>query len=206
MKDVVEGPDGKARCPWAAGTPDYLDYHDSEWGRPLHGESELYERLTLEAFQSGLSWLTILRKRESFRRAFDGFEIEKVAGYGARELERLMGDAGIVRNRKKIEAAISNAKAALELHARGETLDELLWSFAPDSKAHPAPGSARRRPGHQPGVDRDGQGAEAARLRLRRAHHRLRHDAGRRSRQRPPRGVCLPPPDAKRRRRKLMRR
>jgi len=150
VKDVVEGPDGKARCPWAAGTPDYLDYHDSEWGRPLHGESELYERLTLEAFQSGLSWLTILRKRESFRRAFDGFEIEKVAGYGARELERLMGDAGIVRNRKKIEAAISNAKAALELHARGETLDELLWSFAPASKAHPAPGSLADVPATSP--------------------------------------------------------
>jgi DNA-3-methyladenine glycosylase I len=132
-----EGPDGKPRCPWALGTPDYIEYHDSEWGRPLHGESELFERLTLEAFQSGLSWLTILRKRENFRRAFDGFDIEKVAAYGARDVTRLMEDAGIVRNRKKIEAAISNAKAARELHAAGETLDELLWGFAPESQTAP---------------------------------------------------------------------
>jgi DNA-3-methyladenine glycosylase I len=138
---LAEGPDGKPRCWWCLGTPDYLDYHDSEWGRPLHGEAELYERLTLEAFQSGLSWLTILRKRENFRRAFDGFEIEKVAAYGAGEFERLMDDAGIVRNRKKIEAAIANAKAVRELHAGGETLDELLWSFAPDPRARPAPKS-----------------------------------------------------------------
>src|SRR3954465_1787624 len=105
------GPDGKLRCPWALGTPDYIDYHDSEWGRPLHGEAELFERLTLEAFQSGLSWLTILRKRENFRRAFDGFDIEKVAAYGANDTKRLLADARIVRNRKKIEAAITNAGA-----------------------------------------------------------------------------------------------
>jgi DNA-3-methyladenine glycosylase I len=139
MNEVVEGPDGKPRCPWALGTPDYLDYHDFEWGRPLHGEVELFERLTLEAFQSGLSWLTILRKRENFRRAFDGFDIEKVAAYGAKDFRRLMADAGIVRNRKKIEAAISNAKAARELHANGENLDELLWSFAPDPDSRPVP-------------------------------------------------------------------
>jgi len=133
----LAGPDGKPRCPWALGTPDYLDYHDTEWGRPLHGESELYERLTLEAFQSGLSWLTILRKRESFRRAFDGFEIERVAGYGADEVARLLQDAGIVRNRRKIEAAITNAQAIRELHDAGETLEELLWSFAPDPGPSP---------------------------------------------------------------------
>jgi DNA-3-methyladenine glycosylase I len=133
------GPDGKPRCPWALGTPDYIDYHDSEWGRPLHREEELFERLTLEAFQSGLSWLTILRKRENFRRAFDGFEIEKVAGYGVKEERRLMADAGIVRNKKKIEAAIANAKATRELHAAGESLDELLWSFAPDPDSRSAP-------------------------------------------------------------------
>jgi DNA-3-methyladenine glycosylase I len=139
MNGVEKGPDGKPRCWWCLGTEDYLGYHDDEWGRPVHDESHLYERLVLEAFQSGLSWLTILRKRENFRRAFDGFDIEKVAAYGDKDLRRLMGDAGIVRNRKKIEAAIANAKAARELHAGGETLDELLWSFAPDPDSRPAP-------------------------------------------------------------------
>ena len=138
MNGVADGPDGRPRCPWALGTPDYLDYHDHEWGRPLHGERELFERLTLEAFQSGLSWLTILRKRENFRRAFDDFEIEQVAGYGGPEVERLLDDAGIIRNRRKIEAAITNAQAARELHKEGETLDELIWSFAPDEE-RPAP-------------------------------------------------------------------
>jgi DNA-3-methyladenine glycosylase I len=136
---LENGPDGKPRCGWAVGTADYLDYHDKEWGQPLHGERELFERLTLEAFQSGLSWLTILRKRENFRRAFDGFEIEKVAVYGKSEFERLMADAGIVRNRKKIEAAIANARAARELHAAGESLDELIWGFAPDPDSRPVP-------------------------------------------------------------------
>jgi DNA-3-methyladenine glycosylase I len=138
---VENGPDGKPRCWWSLGTPDYIDYHDSEWGRPLHGEAHLYERLTLEAFQSGLSWLTILRKRENFRRAFDGFDIEKVAAYGKRDVARLLSDEGIVRNRKKIDAAIANARAARELHAAGETLDEVIWSFAPDPESRPAPKS-----------------------------------------------------------------
>jgi len=137
---VEPGPDGKPRCWWCLGSPDYLDYHDTEWGRPLHGESELFERLTLEAFQSGLSWLTILRKRENFRRAFDGFDVERIAEYGDADMERLLGDVGIVRNRKKIEAAITNAKAAREMHARGETLDELIWSFAA-ADSRPAPPS-----------------------------------------------------------------
>jgi DNA-3-methyladenine glycosylase I len=139
VNGVEPGPDGRPRCPWALGRPDYLDYHDDEWGRPLHGDAELFERLSLEAFQSGLSWLTILRKRENFRRAFDGFEIERVAAYGDEDVARLLADAGIVRNRKKIDAAITNAQAARELHARGETLDELIWSFAPDPSSRPAP-------------------------------------------------------------------
>jgi DNA-3-methyladenine glycosylase I len=137
MSGVEAGPDGKPRCPWALGTSDYLDYHDREWGRPLHGEHELFERLTLEAFQSGLSWLTILRKRENFRRAFDEFDVDRVAGYGARDVKRLLAEAGIIRNRRKIEATITNARAVRELHANNETLDELIWSFAP----HP-PGPA----------------------------------------------------------------
>jgi DNA-3-methyladenine glycosylase I len=139
VSGLGEGPDGRPRCWWALGTPDYLDYHDSEWGKPLHGETELYERLTLEAFQSGLSWLTILRKRENFRRAFDGFDIELVAAYGDEDVARLLADAGIVRNRKKIDAAITNANAIRELHAAGERLDELVWSFAPDPGSRPAP-------------------------------------------------------------------
>jgi DNA-3-methyladenine glycosylase I len=137
-KAVELGPDGKPRCWWCLGSEDLLAYHDEEWARPLHGERELFERLTLEAFQSGLSWLTILRKRENFRRAFDGFDVERIAEYRAKDVRRLLADAGIVRNRKKIEAAITNAKATRELHASGETLDELIWSFAePDSR--PAP-------------------------------------------------------------------
>jgi DNA-3-methyladenine glycosylase I len=139
VNGVKAGPDGKPRCPWALGT-DYIGYHDDEWGRPLHGEAELFERLTLEAFQSGLSWLTILRKRENFRRAFDRFEIEKVAEYGDEEVERLLGDAGIIRNRRKIEASITNARAARELHAAGETLDELIWSYAPEQRPAPRTG------------------------------------------------------------------
>jgi DNA-3-methyladenine glycosylase I len=125
---VVVGTDGRVRCWWAGSAPEYIEYHDNEWGRPLHGEDQLYERLCLEAFQSGLSWLTILRKRPAFRRAFDGFVIAKVAAYGPADVERLMGDPAIVRNRAKIEASINNASVAMELDV---SLDELLWSFAP---------------------------------------------------------------------------
>ncbi|AVT30084.1 MULTISPECIES: DNA-3-methyladenine glycosylase I [unclassified Plantactinospora] len=131
MTDLVIGADGLARCGWGAGTPDYAVYHDEEWGRPLHGDDALYERLTLEAFQSGLSWLTILRKRPAFRRAFDGFHLATVAGYGDAEVARLMADAGIVRNRAKIDAAIANARAALDLP---DGLAALLWSFAPAAR------------------------------------------------------------------------
>jgi DNA-3-methyladenine glycosylase I len=136
---VEAGPDGRPRCWWCLGTEDLLPYHDDEWGRPLHDDRDLFERLTLEAFQSGLSWLTILRKRENFRRAFDGFDVERVAEYGDADFARLMDDAGIVRNRKKIEAAITNAQAIRALQAGGETLDELLWSFAPDAESRPVP-------------------------------------------------------------------
>jgi DNA-3-methyladenine glycosylase I len=127
---LVVGADGLARCAWGASTPDYTAYHDEEWGRPVHGERSLYERITLEAFQSGLSWLTILRKREGFRSAFAGFDPEVVAAYDDRDRERLMADAGIVRNRAKIAAAITNAGAVLALREEGG-LDELFWSFAP---------------------------------------------------------------------------
>ncbi|MEV0810743.1 DNA-3-methyladenine glycosylase I [Micromonospora sp. NPDC050200] len=132
MTDLVTGPDGLTRCAWGSSTPDYAAYHDTEWGRPLRGDDALYERLTLEAFQSGLSWLTILRKRPAFRLAFDEFRIERVAGYGEADVARLLADAGIVRNRAKIEAAVANARAALELP---DGLSPLLWSYAPPPRA-----------------------------------------------------------------------
>lgn len=128
MSDAVLGADGRARCGWAGSTPDYLAYHDEEWGVPLHGEQALYERLSLEGFQSGLSWITILRKRDAFRQAFADFDPAVVAEFTEVDVERLMADARIVRNRAKILAAIKNAKAVLELDGG---LDELLWSFAP---------------------------------------------------------------------------
>lgn len=138
--DAIVGADGQRRCPWAGSTPDYVQYHDVEWGQPVHGDQPLFERLTLEAFQSGLSWLTILRKRENFRSAFDGFEIDRIAGYGDADCARLMADPGIVRNRRKIEATVTNARAARALLDRdGDgSLDRLIWSFQPESQPRPS--------------------------------------------------------------------
>ena len=130
------GSDGRLRCPWAAAAPDYRDYHDNEWGVPVHGEDALFERLSLEAFQSGLSWLTILRKREAFRRAFASFHPPSVAAFTDDDVAHLLTDTGIIRNRAKIEATIRNARAVTEL---SEDLDALLWSYAPDPTARPAP-------------------------------------------------------------------
>jgi DNA-3-methyladenine glycosylase I len=131
----VAGDDGRQRCPWAGSDPLYRAYHDEEWGVPVHGDRELLERLVLEGFQSGLAWITVLRKREAFRTAFAGFDPEQVAAFGPDDVERLMADAGIVRNRAKIEAAVTNARAALEVP---DGLGALLWSFAPDPPP-PAP-------------------------------------------------------------------
>ncbi|GAA3085918.1 MULTISPECIES: DNA-3-methyladenine glycosylase I [Streptomyces] len=127
---AVAGADGGLRCPWALSTPDYVAYHDTEWGRPVHGDDALYERLCLEAFQSGLSWLTILRRREGFRRAFSSFEIAKVAAFDESDAERLLADEGIIRNRAKIAATLANAKV-LAGWEPGE-LDALIWSHAPE--------------------------------------------------------------------------
>lgn len=124
------------RCAWANSTPLYVEYHDTEWGVPLHGDQALFERLSLEAFQSGLSWLTILRKRDNFRAAFAGFDIAAVAGFGDADRERLLADQGIVRNRAKIDAVLNNARAILA--AVPEGLSELLWSFAPAQHVRPA--------------------------------------------------------------------
>lgn len=135
---LAAGPDGRLRCFWAAGdAPEYLAYHDEEWGRPVLEDDLLFERLTLEAFQSGLSWLTILRKRPAFRAAFAGFHIPAVAAFGAEDVARLLGDAGIVRNRQKIEAAIVNAGAARELIVAEGSLAAFVWRFRPE--AHEAP-------------------------------------------------------------------
>jgi DNA-3-methyladenine glycosylase I len=129
---LARGVDGLRRCAWGASAPEYIEYHDHEWGRPVVDDTRIYEKLCLEGFQSGLSWLTILRKREAFRRAFRGFDAARVARFGVRDIERLMLDAGIVRNRAKIEAAIANARAAAELP---EGIAALLWSFAPTARA-----------------------------------------------------------------------
>ncbi|MFJ9747116.1 DNA-3-methyladenine glycosylase I [Streptomyces chartreusis] len=134
---AVAGPDGALRCPWALSTPDYVTYHDEEWGRPVHGDDALFERLSLEAFQSGLSWITILRRREGFRAAFAGFEIAKVATFTDADKDRLLADAGIIRNRAKIEATMANARALAEW-TPGD-LDDLIWSHAPAPAARPAP-------------------------------------------------------------------
>jgi DNA-3-methyladenine glycosylase I len=135
VSGAVAGPDGVLRCPWGTGTPDYTAYHDDEWGRPLHGDAALFERVSLEAFQSGLSWLTILRKRPAFRAAFAGFDPAAVAGFDESDVERRMADAGIVRNRAKVLATLVNARAVVDLDGG---LDALLWSFAPTGD-RPAP-------------------------------------------------------------------
>jgi DNA-3-methyladenine glycosylase I len=130
--DLVTGADGLLRCGWAGSDPQMVAYHDEEWGRPLHGDDRLFELLSLEGFQAGLSWQTILRKREAFRAAFAGFRAAAVASFGEDDVRRLLGDAGVVRHRGKIEATIGNARAALGLT---EGLDRLAWSFAPPPRA-----------------------------------------------------------------------
>jgi DNA-3-methyladenine glycosylase I len=131
-RGALPGPDGRLRCPWGLSAPEYLAYHDEEWGRPVRGDTAIFERLCLEGFQSGLSWLTILRKRENFRAAFSGFDPATIAAFGDQDVARLMADAGIVRNRAKINAVITNARAVLDLPA---SLTELVWKYAAD----PAP-------------------------------------------------------------------
>src|SRR6185312_10185364 len=134
---LIEGADGRTRCLWPGADELYLAYHDHEWGRPVDDDTRLFEKMCLEGFQSGLSWLIILRKRENFRRAFAGFDIEKVAAYTDADVQRLLTDEGIVRNRAKIEATVANARAAVDLGSPDD-LSELLWSFAPPSRPRPA--------------------------------------------------------------------
>ncbi|HYI05022.1 MAG TPA: DNA-3-methyladenine glycosylase I [Reyranella sp.] len=134
---LLIGDDGLARCWWHAGVPEYQRYHDEEWGHPVVEDQRLFEKICLEGFQAGLSWLTILRKRDNFRRAFDGFDIEKVARYRQEDVERLVADAGIIRHRQKIESTINNAARALELRAEFGSIAAYFWSFEPASHQRP---------------------------------------------------------------------
>lgn len=135
---LVDGDDGKRRCSWCASSPEYVAYHDAEWGFPVTDERRLFEKLCLEGFQSGLSWLTILRKREAFRRAFAGFDVERVARFTPEDVERLLADAGIVRHRGKIESTVNNARRTLDLVEETGSLAAYVWRFEPKADARPA--------------------------------------------------------------------
>jgi DNA-3-methyladenine glycosylase I len=139
INGLAPGPDGRPRCFWGVSTPDYVDYHDREWGFPVADDRRLFEKLCLEGFQAGLSWLTILRKRDAFRRAFAGFDPAAVARFDARDVTRLLADAGIVRHRGKIESAINNAARALELIGERGSLAAYVWSFVPGPGERPRP-------------------------------------------------------------------
>ncbi|ANY05970.1 DNA-3-methyladenine glycosylase I [Pseudonocardia sp. HH130630-07] len=147
---AAPGADDRRRCDWAGSAPDYLAYHDEEWGRPVHGTAAWFERMTLEGFQSGLSWIVILRKRPAFREVFAGFDPERVAAFGPADVDRLLTDARIVRNRSKIESAVTNARAVLDLEETGPGLGEFLASFAPDPARHPRPARITDVPGSTP--------------------------------------------------------
>ena len=136
-KGLMRGDDGRVRCWWGASAPDYAAYHDDEWGRPVHDDYRLFEKICLEGFQSGLSWLTILRKRDNFRKAFKGFDYHQVARFNQRSVERLLRDAGIVRHRGKIESTINNAKRAIELEDEYGSLSEFFWEHVPPKSERP---------------------------------------------------------------------
>ena len=139
MSNTMTGPDGKPRCHWCSVTPEYIHYHDTEWGFPVDDDRRLFEKISLEGFQSGLSWRTILAKRENFRAAFQHFDFDKVARFTQRDVNRLLKDEGIVRHRGKIEAVINNAKRALELIDREGSLAAFFWRYEPDPKQLPPP-------------------------------------------------------------------
>ena len=146
MGDTVAGPDGRARCRWSAATPDYIAYHDHEWGFPVSDDRRLFEKLCLEGFQSGLSWRTILTKRENFRAAFAGFDFAEVARFTDADVTRLLGDAGIVRHRGKIESTINNARCACELVAKEGSLAAYVWRFEPAAEDLADPQTASTSP------------------------------------------------------------
>jgi len=142
MSTTIPGPDGEPRCRWCAAAPEFLDYHDTEWGFPVADDRRLFEKLSLEGFQSGLSWRTILAKRENFRAAFQGFDFDRVADFTERDVERLLGDQGIVRHRGKIEAVINNARRARELVAQEGSLAAFVWRHEPGEAGRAAPQTA----------------------------------------------------------------
>ena len=146
MSGSIAGPDGKLRCRWCAAAPEFLTYHDTEWGFPVRDDRRLFEKLSLEGFQSGLSWRTILAKRENFRAAFHGFDFDAIARFSERDVGRLLKDAGIVRHRGKIEAVIGNARRARELVEREGSLAAFIWRFEPDSKGVAKPQTASTSP------------------------------------------------------------
>ena len=184
-------PDGLRRCPWPGQDPFYVAYHDDEWGVPERDDRALYEKLMLDGFQAGLSWITILRKRENFRRAFDGFEPEKIARYSPKKIERLMQDAGIVRNRQKIEGAVASARAYLDVMEKGPGFSALLWGFRRRrAEGEPLP-QPQAGAGRNADLESDVEGIIGARLQIRRADDRLCLHAGDRDGQRPP-GRLLP--------------
>ena len=187
MPTCCIGDDGIARCWWCGDDPLYRAYHDDEWGRELRGDDAVFELLSLEGFQAGLSWLTILRKREAFRAAFAGFSIERVAGFDEHDVERLLGDAGIVRHRGKIEATIGNAVAALEIEGG---LSELVWSFAPPPRPR-RPAARGEMPAATPESTALSKELRAPRLPLRRPDDRVCVHAVGRARRRPPRGLLV---------------
>jgi DNA-3-methyladenine glycosylase I len=137
LDGIARGDDDVARCWWGASSPEYRDYHDTEWGFPVADDIRLFEKLSLEGFQSGLSWLTILRKRDAFRRAFAGFDFDRVASFGEADVERMLGDASIVRHRGKIEAVINNAQRACELVSQEGSLAAFVWRFEPEPSPRP---------------------------------------------------------------------
>ena len=136
---IAKYDDGLSRCQWPGNDELYIHYHDTEWGVPLTGDQEMFERICLEGFQAGLSWITILKRREGFRKAFKNFDIKKVAKFSEADIERLMNDPGIIRNRAKIVSAIKNANLVLEMSKAGESLSEVLWQFAPPAKRRTSP-------------------------------------------------------------------
>lgn len=142
MSTTLAGPDGQLRCRWCAGAPEFLDYHDSEWGFPVSDDHRLFEKLCLEGFQSGLSWRTILAKRQNFRAAFHAFDFDRIARFTQRDLDRLLQDAGIVRHRGKIEAVINNAQQAQELVKQEGSLAAFIWRYEPDPKQLAQPQTA----------------------------------------------------------------
>ncbi|MBZ9790243.1 DNA-3-methyladenine glycosylase I [Rhizobium sp. 3T7] len=142
MSATILGPDGKSRCRWCAAAPEFLGYHDTEWGFPVSDDRRLFEKLSLEGFQSGLSWRTILAKRENFRTAFHGFDFDRIARFTERDFDRLLKDEGIVRHRGKIEAVVNNARRAQELVKREGSLAAFIWSYEPDTEQLAKPQTA----------------------------------------------------------------